>query len=570
MNKILDENLQRRIENYLLYCNEEEKNAILSAVNLQDFESLEKWFSNDLSFGTGGIRGKMGIGFSNINEVTILKAAHATINFFKAISNKDKKSICISYDTRKNSNLFAKISAIVAAKNGFYVYLAPMPLPTPFLSYIIPVTESSCGIMITASHNPKEYNGFKVYDETGCQILQDKAIKIIKLYNDDKDFNKIYLDEFDFLLKNKKIEFISEELINKFVEDLCNITINKNIKMNIRLLNIVYTSLHGTGINIFRLMGKKIGLNVSYVESQITEDFNFSNVKSLNPENKESLTEAIESGINKNADLIVATDPDADRVGMAFKSKNGYFIPDGNEIGVMLFYYICTQLRLKEIEHSHHNTGFDYYAITTIVTTDLLEMIGKYFGIEVIKTLTGFKYIGNQINLHKGKKFLFAAEESYGYLSSDRLRDKDSFSAIVLALELTSYLKSNNLTAEEYLESIYRKFGYYCNEVIYIDLLYDEPEIGIEKLMNNLRDNPPEIIENRKIRKILDFKNGYDNLPESDLIQYLGENFKITIRPSGTEPKLKIYFQVVSQNKKESKELLETFKNFFIYQIKLM
>ncbi|MFN3411083.1 MAG: phospho-sugar mutase [Exilispira sp.] len=569
MIKNFNENLQRRIENYLLYCNEKEKDTILNAVNLQDFESLEKWFSVDLSFGTGGLRGKMGIGFSNINEVTILKAAHATINFFKDISNRDKKSICISYDTRKNSSLFAKISAIVAAKNGFYVYLAPMPLPSPFLSYIIPVTESICGIMITASHNPKEYNGFKVYDETGCQILEEKQNKIMKIYSAAKYIEKVDLEDFNTLINSNKIEFISEELINKFVEDLCNITFYKNIKMNIRLLNIVYTSLHGTGINIFRILGKKIGFNVSYVESQIVEDPNFSNVKSLNPENKESLIEAIELGINKNADLIVATDPDADRLALAFKSKNGYFIPDGNEIGVMLFYYICTQLRLKEIEHSRH-TRFDYYAITTIVTTDLLEIIGKYFGIEIIKTLTGFKYIGNQINLHPDKKFLFAAEESYGYLYFDRLRDKDSFSTIVLALELTSYLKSNNLTAEEYLQSIYHQFGYYCNEVIYIDLLNDEPEIGIEKLMNNLRDNPPESIENRKIRKILDFKNGYDNLPKSDIIQYFGENFKITIRPSGTEPKLKIYVQVVSQNKKESKELLETFKNFFIYQIKLM
>jgi phosphoglucomutase len=442
-------------------------------------------------------------------------------------------------------------------------------MPTPFLSFLVRETNSCCGIMITASHNPKNYNGFKVYDETGCQILSDKADKIIEIYNSNIEMEKIDLDDFDSLMDKKRIEYVKDSFIERFVDSICKIKYNKNLQDNKRLLNVVYSSLHGTGINIFKKLEEKIGFNIFYVESQITMDKDFPNVKSLNPENLESLDQALEIAKKKNSELIIITDPDADRVRFAFYDEDQYFIPSGNEIAIMLFYYICSQVRLSEIEPSmKKQIDKDYYAVTTIVTSDLFEIIGRYFGVEVIKTLTGFKYIGEQLNKNENKKFLFAAEESCGYLATSILRDKDAFSMIVIVLEFVAYLKSQKIFAKKFLKKIYDQFGYYLNDLVYIDFSGKMDKNLIKKIMSYLRENPLEALSGFKIRKIFDFENKIESFYKSDLLQYIGENFKITVRPSGTEPKLKLYFQVVSHSESKSKEILETFKNFFINLIK--
>lgn len=588
----LNDSTKEKIKYYLSYCKNEDKIKIKKAIEEKDYIFLKKCFSNELEFGTGGIRTIMEIGSSFLNEVTIAKAATATVNFFnkyfddnfKDISNKkvfDKggvnsnieKSVCISYDTRHKSDIFAKISAIIAAKNGFKVYFAENPLPTPFLSYMVRKTNSCFGVIITASHNPKNYNGFKVYDETGCQILSEKADKIIEIYESNVQIENIEINDFEKLLENNKIELIGESYIVKFIDDITSLRIDRKLENNIRLLNVVYSSLQGTGINIFRKLEQKLRFNTFYVESQINVDPDFSNVRSLNPENRESFEQALDIARKNKADLVILTDPDADRVGFAFYDDDGYFLPTGNEVAVMIFYYICNQKRLNEIETSLKNNdnidnGKEYYAVTTIVTTDLLEIIGRYFGIEVIKTLTGFKYIGDQINKNKDKKFLFAAEESYGFLTVDCLRDKDAFSMINVVLEFLSYLKSQKTNARRYLKSIYEQFGYYQNELVNIDFSENENKDKIKKIMDYLRENPIESINKFKVRKIFDFNDNIENFPKSNLLQYIGENFKITVRPSGTEPKIKIYFQVVAHNEYKSKELLETFKNFFISLIK--
>lgn len=565
----LEKNIIKKVEYYLKYAKEEEKRKILKALENNDLNIIGKWFSDELEFGTGGLRGIMDIGLSSINEVTISKASYATINYFKnKIENKDK-AICVSYDTRNNSDIYSKIVSLVAAKSGLHVYYAKIPLPTPFLSYIIRETKSICGIMITASHNPKNYNGFKVYDETGCQILGQICDSIIEEYRLDFDMPHIELSEFDNLLNEGKIEYIDESKIKSFIEEISKIKFNDNAKKTIDLLNIVYTSLHGTGINIFRHLENSLRFKSIYVESQIIMDGNFPNVKSLNPENKECFSDALILAKNNEADIVIATDPDADRVGFAFKDIDGYYIPSGNEIAVMLFYYICLQTRFNEMELvDKKRINKNYYAVTTIVTTDLFEIIGRFFGIEVIKKLTGFKYIGQQMNLSNDKTFLFAAEESNGYLVSDRIRDKDAFSTIVVACEFASYLKGQRIYARQFLEKIFMQFGYYFNELINIDLSNSDGKTITQNILNKLKEEPFEVICNKKVRKFIDYTEGYNNFPKSDLIQYIGENFKVTIRPSGTEPKLKLYLQTISRDKTSGKELLETFKNFFINLIK--
>ncbi|NMC68041.1 MAG: phospho-sugar mutase [Spirochaetales bacterium] len=584
MKKLIDlsnldliDSIKEKIVYYLSYSKEEDKQKIRKAIDDNDLNLLKKWFSSNLEFGTGGLREIMDIGTSYLNEVTISKAAYATLDFFckeydREFYNKNdisKKSICISYDTRKNSDIFAKISALIAVKKGFHVYITKDPMPTPFLSFLVRETKSFCGIMITASHNPKNYNGFKVYDKTGCQILSDMANKIIEIYNSSIEMEKIDLLDFEILINKKKIEYVKDSFIDDFIGRICTVKYNKNLENNKKLLNVVYSSLHGTGINIFKKLEEKIGFNTFYVESQIEMNNDFPNVKSLNPENLESFEQALKIAKENNSDLIVITDPDADRVRFAFLDENRYFIPTGNELAVMLFYYICSQIRLSEIDSSiKKEINEDYFSVTTVVTTDLLEIIGRYFGVEVFKTLTGFKYIGQVINKNENKKFLFAAEESCGYLVTGILRDKDAFSMIVLILEFLSYLKSQKIHAKNYLKKIYEQFGYYLNDLVNIDFSEKKDKDIIDKIMIYLRENPLEAFCNFKIRKIFDFENNIESFPKSNLLQYIGENFKVTVRPSGTEPKLKIYFQVVSHNEIQSKEILETFKNFFINLIK--
>ncbi|GEM_PF-172428 len=564
----IEEKLKAKIKDYYNFVQDKDRDKIEKAILNNNQKAIKSWFSNDLKFGTGGLRGIMDVGFSNINTYTISKAAYVTLNYFKKEEKTQKRSVCISYDTRKNSELFAKITSIIAVENGFEVFYAFKPLPTPFLSYSTIETKSCCGIMITASHNPKEYNGFKVYNYTGSQILSKEANDIMQNYINYSQLEPVNLTLFNKFVDEKKIKYLDEVLISSFIDKITEISFNKNSNQSKKLLKVVYTSLHGTGINIFRFLAQKINFTTYYVDEQIVIDSDFSKIKSLNPENPASFEKAIELAIKNNVDVVIATDPDADRVGFAFLEDGGYFIPSGNEIAIMLFYYICTQVRLKEIEQGFLNKSpFNYYAITTVVTTDLFEIIGRYFGVEIIKTLIGFKYIGDQINKNQNKTFLFAAEESNGFLASNILRDKDSFSTINLMLELVCYLKNQNLSVKKYLNSIYNQFGYYKNDLLNIDLAYDK-NIGLNeitlKLMSFLSDNISETICGKKIRKVIDFKDGYENFPKSDLIQYIGENFKITIRPSGTEPKIKIYFQVVTMNDRLSKELLETFKNFFI------
>lgn len=564
----LDEVLINKIKNYFNHCDDDEKERLNNAIINNEKDKLEKWFSNDLEFGTGGLRGIMDIGYSFFNSYTVSRASIATVKYFQSKYKDEEKKICISYDTRINSEKFAKIAAIIASKHGFNVYFAKLPYPTPFLSYYIAKTKSICGIMITASHNPPIYNGFKVYDETGCQILPKDAKQIIKEYLDNENFEKIEISEFEDLIKKENFIFIEQNELKDFVEDIYEDSLLKDFAKNAKLLNIVYSSLHGTGINVFKHIEKKLNLNVKYVESQIIMDGKFPNAKSINPENRQSFDESINLAIKNNADLIILTDPDADRLGLAFKDKDGYFIPSGNEIAIMLLYFLCLQLRFEEINYQGvSSTNFNYYAVTTIVTTDLFELIGRYFGIEVIKTLTGFKYIGDIINKTKNKKFLFAAEESNGYLVSEKAKDKDAFSTILLALEFAVYLTSKKIYAKDFLNSIYGQFGYYLNELVNLDL-GDESKSS-DEIMKIFRENPIEIIADKKVRKIIDYIDGYEHYPKSDILQYIGENFKITIRPSGTEPKLKIYFQVVSHSESQSKELLETFKNYFINLIKV-
>ncbi|HOV45456.1 MAG TPA: phospho-sugar mutase [Exilispira sp.] len=575
----LDYEIKKRIEKYLnILIDEEEKEFIEKCINEEDIGKLHQMFYKDLEFGTGGMRGLLGYGSSCMNLTNVARAALAVTKYFynihSNIKNNGKVSdlkIAICYDTRKNSQLFAKITSIIAAKNGFNVFMVKEPLPTPFLSFAIRKLSCVCGIMITASHNPKEYNGYKVYDNTGCQILYPADEEIVKYYNNIYEIEKCRIEEYERLLNSRNIQFIDDSLVDDFVESSINYDNNKK-NYSFSNLKVAFTSVHGTGITPFKKIASRLNFEVFYPEKQILQDENFPTVKSPDPENKECLKEVIDKGIKNNADIIIATDPDADRVRFGFRNSDlSYFLPDGHEIAIILFYFLCLKMQKNFYEISEINLNsflLPYYGATTIVTTDLIETIARYFGLDIHITLIGFKYIGETINNIKDNKFLFAAEESYGFLASSNVRDKDAFSSLIVALEVASYCKENSITVRSYLDNIFKQFGYYKHDTINLFFEGYEGLNKMKRIMKKMREEPLEIINEKKVRKIIDYLYDKTDLPKSNIIQFFGENFKITIRPSGTESKIKIYIQVIGRNEQESVIMLDSFKNSFIEQLK--
>ncbi|MCX8058585.1 MAG: phospho-sugar mutase [Spirochaetes bacterium] len=556
----LSENLNNNLKNKILKWYESIEN--IDRKELEDFvnkssnKELEEAFLYDLEFGTGGIRGIMGIGSFRMNKYTVGKATQGIANYFIKTGVKEKKA-CISYDTRNNSYLFAKITSAILASNGFKVYIMKNPAPTPCLSYAVRKYETTIGVMITASHNPKEYNGYKLYDNTGCQITSPIDKEIIKEVNSIDDLKTIKFGDFESLVKDSKIEFIDEEYFyNSYIDEIIkNIDISI-LKKNLNNFKIVYTSLHGTGIAPIKRIVERLGINnLYYVDEQITPDGNFSTVKLPNPEDKEAFYLGIEKAKKISAEIVLASDPDADRVGVVFLQKDEKgdvykFFPDGNEIATMIFYYL-----LKNRDYKNNP-----YAINTIVTTDLHELIAKDFNVEFYRVLTGFKYIGEIINKNKGRDFVFGGEESYGYLVGDHARDKDAIIIILLLIELFSYLKQEGIKVEDFIDNIYKKYGYYKNTVYSLNLEGLEGMEKMKNIMENLRTKKCNLLPDLNIVKYIDYKNDNTGLPKSDVLQFFGENFKITVRPSGTEPKIKIYFQTSAKTKEEAFYLNEKLK----------
>lgn len=547
--KNIEPKILEKINNWLMQpIDEDDKQWILENLNSNPRE-LEEAFYQDLEFGTGGLRGIIGIGSNRMNKYTVSIATQGLANYILQNANKPFK-VVIAYDSRNMSKEFANISAEVLSSNNIEVYLFSELRPTPLLSFAVRYLQATAGIVITASHNPKQYNGYKVYWSDGGQLVppHDKGVinevkKVGEYSNVKKNYNASLIhtinDEIDIAYLNQlnKLQFLSE-------------IVPKSQK-------IVYTPLHGTGITLVPKALHSWGFDKLYlVEEQSIPDGNFPTTKSPNPEEKAAMELAIKKAKQTDADLILATDPDADRVGTGIKMPNNdYKLLNGNQIAALLTYY---NLEMRKNLNSLPSNAF---IVKTIVTTELMREIADDYNVKTYDVLTGFKYIAELIRLKEGKEtFICGGEESYGFLSADWVRDKDAIMTSCQIAELQEYAAMHGKTLIDILQMLYEKYGYYLEDQKSISMTGIEGMENMKKLMDNYRNNPPEMINNIPAVKILDYQsskiknlktNSIDSidLPKSNVLQFiLEDNTKITIRPSGTEPKIKYYFAIVKKN----------------------
>ena len=539
---------------YLRWCSnvKEDTDLIKELSDIKDDENkIEDAFYRDLEFGTGGLRGVIGVGTNRMNIYMVRKASQGLANY---VNNrfKDNRSIAISYDSRIKSDVFAKTAAEVFAGNGIKVFIYKELMPTPCLSYAVRELHCSAGIMVTASHNPSKYNGYKVYGEDGCQITTNAAKEILDEINNLDVFNDVKHGNYQELLDNGLIEIIDDEIYTHFIERvkqeslLFGEEVNKSVK-------IIYSPLHGTGLKpVTRILRESGYTDVIVVKEQEEPDGNFTTCPYPNPEIKEAMQVGIDYAKKYQADLLVATDPDCDRVGIAVKGKEDYVLITGNQVGVLLLDYICSQ-RIK-----YNKMPKDPVAVKTIVTTDMAQVIAEHYGVRLINVLTGFKYIGEQILYleQQGKEdsYIFGFEESYGYLSGSYVRDKDAVDGVFLIVEMFAYYKTREISLLDKLEELYKKFGYYNN---YLNSYEFEGSSGFAKMQQIMESfrHDVKVIGDSKINKIIDYQLGVDGLPKSNVLKmFLDGGVTLVIRPSGTEPKLKIYFSIKGESIDENNQ----------------
>lgn len=517
---------------------------------------IEDAFYRELEFGTGGLRGVIGVGTNRMNIYVIRKASQGLANYLNKIYKNP--SVAVSYDSRIKSDLFARTASEVFAANGIKVYIYSELMPTPNLSYAVRYFNCSAGIMVTASHNPSKYNGYKVYGNDGCQITNVVANDILSEIEKINPFIDVKTCQFSMALRNGFIEYIRDDVFDSFIERVSKESVIYDDEIN-RNVKIVYSPLNGTGLKPVTQILKRNGFNnVLVVEEQERPDGLFPTCPYPNPEIKEAMNLGVKRAFKVNADLFIATDPDCDRVGTAvFDSNlNDYVLITGNQMGVLLLDYICSQ-RTK-----HNQMPDNPIAIKTIVTTDMAFEIAKKYHVTIKEVLTGFKYIGEQIlYLEKDGKegsYIFGFEESYGYLSGTYVRDKDAVDGSFLIAEMFAYYKTRGISLLDRLEELYKEFGYYSN---YLNSYTFEGSSGFNKMrliMDKFRSN--SINYEDKIKEIIDYQKGVGDLPKSNVIKIIFENgSSIVARPSGTEPKLKIYFSFKSKSIEENEKSYNKF-----------
>ncbi len=524
--------------NLWLTFDENTKNELLSVT---DEKEIEDRFYKDLAFGTGGLRGIMGAGSNRMNKYTVGKATFGLANYLKS-KNDGEVKVALAYDSRNNSAFFAKTAAGIFASCGFKVYLYETLVPVPVLSFTTAFLGCTAGVMITASHNPKEYNGYKVYDSKGCQFCTEDAKNAIEFINKIDDFSTIPFADVE---DNKNITMIGENVLGEFLKQVK----KQSVYEKPSDLKIVYTPLHGTGnIPVRRMLE---GMDVTVVKEQELPDGNFSTVRSPNPEEKDALNIAIETAKKIGADLVLGTDPDCDRVGIAVKDGDDYKLFTGNQTGALLVKFILT---MHKDELNPKST-----LVKTIVTSELGANIGRKFGLNVEETLTGFKYIGDKINKYEAsgeKEFVIGYEESYGYLVGTHARDKDAVVSSMLICQMAAWYKNQGKTLVDGLNEIYDEYGYYLD---FLDSFVLKGKDGAEKiqsLMVTFREKGTSLLPD--IKEIIDFKDGIRDLPKENVLKYiLNDGSWIAVRPSGTEPKIKVYYSVVDPDKENAKLRLE-------------
>lgn len=540
--------------------------------SLLDLENTEQAivdaFYKNLSFGTGGLRGELGIGTNRMNIYTVGKASQGLANYVNANFPEECRKIAIAYDSRINSDVFAKTAAQVFAANGVKAYLYSELMPTPMLSFAVRELGCAAGIVITASHNPSKYNGYKVYGPDGCQITTEAASAILNEIEKLDIFTDVKKGNFEAFLSSGNIEYISEQVITNFIEAVkkeSQLSADEVIDRNV---SIVYTPLNGAGLKpILRALEESGYQNIHVVKEQAQPDGHFPTCPYPNPEIKEAMELGMRDAKAKNADLLLATDPDCDRVGIAVRNNEGeYQLLSGNETGLLLFDYICSQ-RMK-----HGNMPENPVMIKTIVTMDLAERIAKHYGVRVINVLTGFKFIGEQIGLLESEchadDYIFGFEESYGYLTGSYVRDKDGVNAAFMICEMFAYYQTQGISLLDKLAEIYETYGYSLNTLHSYEF---EGAAGFEKMQNIMKEIRKNLtqIAGVSIDETKDYAKGIDGLPKSDVLKFfLANGATVVVRPSGTEPKLKLYLSVLENNQEKAaffeKDIIDDIEKYFI------
>ena len=519
---------------------DEETRKELEAIT--DEKEIEDRFYKELAFGTGGLRGIMGAGTNRMNKYTVGKATFGLANYLKS-TNEGEIKVALAYDSRNNSAYFAKVAAGIFASCGFKVYLYETLVPVPVLSYTTAHLGCTAGVMITASHNPKEYNGYKVYDSKGCQLCTDDAKAAIGFINEITDFSVIPFSDSD-----EGIEYIGQAVLEDYYKELE----KQSLYTEESDLKIVYTPLHGTGnLPVRRMID---GMNVTVVKEQELPDGNFSTVRSPNPEEKDALTIAIEKAKEIDADLVFGTDPDCDRVGIAVKDGDNYVLFTGNQTGALLVNFVLT---MKKASLSEKST-----LVKTIVTSELGANIGRAFGLQIEETLTGFKYIGDKMNKYEAsgeQEFIIGYEESYGYLVGTHARDKDAVVSSMLICQMAAWYKNRGMTLVDGLNEIYAEYGYYLDHLDSFTLKGKDGAEKIQQLMVYFRNKGTDLFEG--ISEVMDFEKGIRDLPKENVLKYLwADGSWMAVRPSGTEPKIKVYYSIQEKTKELSQARLTQYR----------
>lgn len=532
-----------KYRNWLAFADDDTKAELLSIKD--DEKEIEDRFYKDLAFGTGGLRGVMGAGSNRMNKYTVGKATFGLANYLKSKYSGEIK-IALAYDSRNNSRYFAEVSAGIFANCGFKVYLYDTLVPVPVLSFTTAYLGCTAGVMITASHNPKEYNGYKVYDNRGCQFCTEDAKNAIEYINKIDDFTSIPFGDAD----NENVIMIGEDTLSAYLSAVK----KQSLYEEKSDLKIVYTPLHGTGnIPVRRMLE---GMNVTVVKEQELPDGNFSTVRSPNPEEKDALLIAIEKAKEIGADLVLGTDPDCDRVGIAVRNENGeYVLFTGNQTGALLVKFV---LDMKKSTLNEKST-----LVKTIVTSELGADIGRKYGLSVEETLTGFKYIGDKINKYEDsgdKEFVIGYEESYGYLVGTHARDKDAVVSSMLICQMAAWYKSQGKTLIDGLNEIYDEYGYFLDSLDSFVLRGKDGAEKIQSLMTYFREKGTELFDG--VKEIIDYSTGVADLPKENVLKFIWlDGSWMAVRPSGTEPKIKVYYSIKDHSRKNAEKRLSDIKS---------
>lgn len=560
----LDVNACNNADRWLNGCIDESTKQEILRMREENPEEFNDAFYRTLEFGTGGLRGIMGLGTNRMNFITVSMTTQGFCNYIKQKKTQGEVRCVISHDSRNNSRNFALTTARVMAANGFKVFLFEDMRPTPELSFAVRELKADAGVMITASHNPKEYNGYKAYWNDGAQLTAPDDELVIEQVNQITDVSQVKTQQGD-----ENITIIGKDIDQVYIDRVKSLSLDNGYISRNKGLKIVYTPLHGTGIKLIPQALKAYGFdNVSIVEPQAVADGNFPTCVSPNPEEPAALELGLQQAQRENADILLATDPDADREALAVKKKNGeWILLNGNQTASLFTYYL-----LKRWSEEGRLTG-NQYIIKTIVTTELVRKIAESFNVECYDTLTGFKHIAAKIKSMEGKKeYIGGGEESFGYLIGDFVRDKDSVSGCCILAEMAAYASDKGQTLYDMLLDIYAQYGFYQEKQVSIVRKGQSGAEEIKAMMTTFRTNPHTSLAGEKVERIADYleceKTG---LPSSNVLQYfLSDGSKVSVRPSGTEPKIKFYFSICSkfeapslyeQKQTEAMQKIETLKH---------